>query len=60
MRYKLADAHSVQLNSAAFGLVTIDFKAGTISPKSEQEELALRLLVDQGLATVEESKGEGE
>ena len=55
MKVKLTEAHTVEINSAALGRVSVEFQAGDVTPKSEQEELALQVLIDQGLA-VESSR----
>lgn len=51
-RYLVAEDVHVEHNDAMHGTIEADFKAGEVSPQSENEEVALRKLVEIGQANV--------
>lgn len=50
MKFKVAEDVRYEAHDPVLGAVECEFKAGDVTPKSEQEESALRGLVDMGMA----------
>lgn len=50
MRYRLKDSYRVATNTGLFGEVVVTLGPGEVEPKSEQEQAALDVLVEQGHA----------
>jgi len=53
-KYHVKKAVSVETTDPMLGLITCKFAAGVVTPKSEQEEAALKIAVASGVAEVDE------
>lgn len=51
MRYRVTDATHLETYHDTYGAIDLEFPAGEVEPRSEQEEAALQALVASGLAT---------
>jgi hypothetical protein len=55
--YRLPSDVHTETNYPGLGALVHDFKAGVVTPKSEEEQIALDALVDSGIAVVEDNAG---